>query len=198
MDLLNNYFSTLTFKRLEEKQGYAIYGAAIKSLLGGDKQQTVLAFVPQHLAISNVSKLSELPWKNLQMRMCLKNAYKLKPQTWSFPYSLKNLNLILQDRTKTYSTYACIDEYFPFEILLIHSSKKKTIYQYPNSTNLHWAIDQFSTVFNYNGEQSPMQHTTIETTTAAPVSQISDDGLYNWVSSYTNPPSFKPNYILLD
>ena len=53
MDLLNKYFASLTFNYIEEKQGYAIYGAAIHSQIAGDKQRYVLAFVPAHLGIQS-------------------------------------------------------------------------------------------------------------------------------------------------
>jgi len=159
MNLLNQYFEGLTFRYIEEKQGYAIYGASIYSQLAGDKQRYVLAFVPAHLAIQTSAKLSELPWRNLQTRLCLKTTYRIKPQVWKFPHELPSENFQVSERGKTYTTYKPDDRNFPFEMLLINNPKKKSIYQYPNTVNIHWAIDQFSTVFNYIGESQPIQLT---------------------------------------
>ena len=67
--------------------------------------------------------------------------------------------LNVSKREKNYSTYYIdnkSNEYFPFEVLMINSPKKKTIYQYPNSINLHWTIDQFNTVFNYIGDENDL------------------------------------------
>ncbi len=170
MDLINTYFSKLTFVYLEEKQGYAIYGAALQSMLGGDKQRCVLVFVPGHLGIQSKGRLHELPWQNLQLRMCPKSSYKLIPQTWTFPYTLENIPFTCVNRDSKQTTYKSIDANngthgpdgtFPFELMLLHGPKTKSIYQYPNTTNLHWAMDQFSTILNYIGKKQPIEMTTM-------------------------------------
>ena len=59
------------------------------------------------------------------------------------------------ERKQNYSIYTPTDtNQFPFELVMMHNPKKKTIYQYPNNMNLHWAIDQFQTVFNYNASRN--------------------------------------------
>lgn len=156
MDLLNKYFSRLTFEWVDQKQGYAIYAAGIYNLLGGDNCRFVVLFVPEHLGVLRTAKISELPWQNLQTRTCPKTTYKVRVQDWVFPSNLPNINLVLQQRNKAYSIYSSEDPSFEFEVSLIHSPKKKSIYQYPNNIQLHWAIDQWSTVFNYKGRVHPM------------------------------------------
>ena len=176
MDLLNRFFRTLTFKYVEEKQGYAVYGVAIASMIGGDKQMYVLAFVPVHLGVLQTCGLSDLSWVNLQMRTCLKSTYPtLQPQDWVFPIKINNFDIVTTKRTKTYTSYRARDPAvtFPFELLLLHSSKKRTIYQFPESGNLHWAINKFNTVINYIAPQ-PLQ-------TPAPV--------YVHHTPYPTPPS---------
>lgn len=157
MDILNRYFGSLVFQYIEEKQGYVIYGAAIHSQLAGDKQRYVFAFVPAHLAIQTKAKLSELPWRNLQTRLCPKTTYRLRPQTWKIPHEIDNVNLKISSRNKNYAVYEAENSQFPFEVLLINNPKKKSIYQHPNTINLHWAIDQFCTIFNYTGHTQPIQ-----------------------------------------
>lgn len=184
MDLLNKYFEELTFSYIEEKKGYAIYGAAIHSQMAGDKQRYVLVFVPAHLGIQTSAKLSELPWRNLQTRLCSKITYRLKPQAWTFPYKLLNLTFRVSNRNKTYTTYQqeMADDVpvFPFDVLLIHNPKKKSVYQYPNGMNLHWAIDQFSTVFNYVGEVQPIRLTTLPPLPLIPTPPPAGNPLASW------------------
>lgn len=162
MDLLNHYFSSLTFQYVEEKQNYAVYVAAVNGLVGGDKMRCIIAFVPNHLGIQSKSRLVDLPWKNLQMRACPKGTYKVVIQAWKPPLLDKAIPEVMfnvHKREQHYSTYYVDDKsgvYFPFEVLMVNSPKKKTIYQYPNSMNLHWAIDQYNTVFNYIGDQNLM------------------------------------------
>jgi len=165
MELLNKYFKSLAFQYAEEKQGYVLYAAAVNGLVGGDKMRCIIAFVPAHLGIQNKARLSDLPWKNLQTRVCPKGTYKLSIQAWKPPLldsDIPEVMLSVTKREQHYSTYQVDNkckEYFPFEVLMINSPKKKTMYQYPNSMNLHWAIDQFSTVFNHIEErqQLPLQ-----------------------------------------
>lgn len=149
MDLLNKYFSRLTFEYLEEKQGYSIYAAAVYNLLGGDKVRIVFLFVPGHIPIVKSAKINELKWQNLQARTCPKETYKLRLQDWNFPTNLRNIDFNVANRNKNYTVYSSSDPNFHFQISMIHNPKKKTIYQYPNQMNLHWAIDQWNTVFNY-------------------------------------------------
>lgn len=159
MELLNEYFESLVFQYAEEKQGYVLYAAAVNGLVGGDKMRCIIAFVPAHLGIQNKARLSNLPWKNLQARVCPKSTYKLSIQAWKPPLlnsDIPEVMLSVIKRDQNYSTYRVdskCKENFPFEVLMINSPKKKTMYQYPNSMNLHWAIDQFSTVFNYIEDQ---------------------------------------------
>jgi hypothetical protein len=173
MEILNTYFDTLVFYWVEEKQNQAVYVASVAGMLGGDKMRCIIAFVPAHLGIVAKSKLRDLPWKNLQMRTVPVGTYKTFPQKWKAPtgnssttamhsgagtttmhgntgIAIPDITLKVINRDKNYSTCVSITEGidFPFEVLLIHSPKKNSIYQFPNTMNLHWAIDQFCTVFN--------------------------------------------------
>jgi hypothetical protein len=148
MNIFNDYFNALTFKHTGEKQNYVIYGAAIHSMIGADMCRYILAFVPKNLATAKTAKLRELPWVNLQARLCPKNTFDIRQQSWRAPESAEAMNIMLniKDRSDKHSIYTCS---LPFEVILLHSPKKKTIFQYPNNINLHWAIDQFQTIFNY-------------------------------------------------
>jgi hypothetical protein len=166
MNILAKYFAALEFTYIEEKQNYAIYVAGIDNMIGADMRQFVIAFVPAHLGLLKKARLTELPWKNLQARMCNRSAYKISLQGWRAPSNCEiasNIVLRVENRKDGYSTYKAINfEEFPFEILMIHEAKKRTIYQYPNEMNLHWAIDKFQTIFNYQGNTHPIVHTQVQ------------------------------------
>lgn len=161
MQILNDYFAGVVFQYIEEKQSYAVYAAAIYGLVGGNLQRYVFAFVPAHLGIQDRAKLSALPWKNLQTRMCPQGVYKLKEQSWK-PKSDVNVTFSVKKRETGYSTYNFdINKSeqgisFPFELVMINSPKVKSIYQYPDIMNIHFAIDKFQTIFNYIGDIHPI------------------------------------------
>ncbi len=168
MNLLNRYFSNLIFTRIEDKQGYSIYGACVASMMGGGFKNYVLVFVPVHLAIKSRARISELPWKNLQTRK-IQYGYRLKMQKWKGPPDgVPDILLRVSKRNKRYSEYISDDPNFPFEILLLHESKKKTRYQYNNKIMLSTALESFNSVFNYIGKQSPMYYTTGSSQTPLP------------------------------
>lgn len=158
MEIINKYFENLLFKYIEQRQNFAIYVAAIDTLIGGNKRQFVIVFVSSHLGIQDNVGLNKLPWTNLQTRLCPTDSYKVRPQPWKPPNDVINFDLKIVNRDTNYSSYTCADVHqnFPFEILLIHSPTKKTTYQYPNLINLYWSINQFNTIFNYIGNQHPM------------------------------------------
>ncbi len=157
MELFNPLFRKLTFTQLEQKEGYAIYGAATGNMMGGDQQRFVLVFVPAHLGVLSECNIDQLDWVNIQTRHCPKTTYRIKPQYWKFPDNAPNCDLKVVERTKSYTKYVSEEHGSEFDVLLLHSPKKKTIYQYPNTTNMHWAIDRFETVVTLNKDVSQHQ-----------------------------------------
>lgn len=157
MEIINTYFSTLVFSRIEEKQGYVIYGACIGSMLGGGSQRYVLAFVPSHLAIKTQARLKELSWENLQTRT-LRNSYRMQKQSYRMQRGLPDVLLQVVKRDDKYSTYSG-PEHFPFEVLMIHDPRKKTKYQYNNKLMLSSAIESFNAIFNYTGDEPSINYT---------------------------------------
>ena len=156
MEIFNKYFENLVFTRIEEKQGFVIYGAGIAAMFGAGMQRYILLFIPSHLAFKNQAKISELSWQNLQTRS-LAYSYKLKAQSWNMARDVPDILLNVAERNKNYSTYKGND--FPFEILLLHDPKKKTSYQYHNKIMISAAVETFNAVFNYIGKSSPLLYT---------------------------------------
>lgn len=157
MDVFIPYFKNLTFTRIDEKQGYALYAAMIDSLLQNGSQRYVILFVPAHLAIKTHAKIHELPWQNLQTRT-LVNSYRLRKQAWQSKRGLPDFEFEAISRDKNYTVYRGPSN-FPFEVLMIHNPKKKTTYQYNNRMMLSSMLENFNSIFNYIGHTSPMDYT---------------------------------------
>ncbi len=162
MDIVNKYFDKLVFTRIDEKetmgQRFTVYGAGINCRFEDGNARYVLVFVPAHLAIKTKANIRELPWENLQTRH-LHYSYRLRKQSWNPSRDLQDVDLQVTKREKTYSTYTGPPG-FPFEVLMLHDPRKKTVYQFHNKLRVSAALESFSTVFNYKGEASPMEYTT--------------------------------------
>ena len=171
MEILNKYFGTLIFQYVENKKSYAIYVASIKSMIGGDNQRYVIVFVPESSnssrQIGAKTKIQYLEWTNLQTRTC-PNTYKVTSQQWTSPSSgIPDIIFSINNRVEGFSTYNFSPNkseisHFPFELIMIHSAKKKSIYQYPNDININWAIDQFTAIFNLKVVQQLKQEPEFE------------------------------------
>jgi hypothetical protein len=126
MDIFSAYLGKLVFTRIETLGEYTIYGARISAMLGGDLQRYILLFVPNAYARSEKAYIHELKWKNLQTRT-LRNSYSLPKQSW-FPPKSPDFLLEIVDRTEQHSVFGNKD--FPYDVKILHDSKKRTIYQY--------------------------------------------------------------------
>lgn len=162
MDLINKYFTGLTFTRIDEKgtpdgTHFAVYGAGIAGMFGDGNALYVLLFVPAHLAVQTKGSISELPWENLQTRR-LKYGYPLRKQSWKPPRNLPDPIFQVTERTAGYTSYHG-PQGFPFEVILLHDPRKKTKYQYYNKITLSSALETFSSSFTYRGQVSPMEYT---------------------------------------
>lgn len=151
MEVINSYFKNLIFSKVDEKEGFVIYGVCVTSGLGGGTKRYVLLFVPKHLAFKPKARIHELAWQNLQTRE-LAYSYKLPQQRWTRPRDAYDEEIFVKDRNTKHSLYSCS---LPFEILLLHTPKKKTIYQYRNKLAISSALETFNAIFNYVGETSP-------------------------------------------
>ena len=146
MDILNTYFESLDFYYIKTlSDNYQLYGAAVHTLLDADIQRCILAFVPVTAFTPKVSKLKDLPWVNLQARECSTEDYNLVPQNWRTPKNLPNLLFRVFETDKTGKSYKCINHKLPLRIKVLYG---KDIDGHRTTVNLHWAVDQYNTIFN--------------------------------------------------
>lgn len=148
MELINAYFDRLLFTKVDQKEGFTIYAAAIASSYGDGKKTYALAFVPVHMAILSKGYLKDFHWQNFQLRS-LSNGWKLAPQRWD-TRQMKGLEtpmFRIVDRNETRTKYIC--ETAPLEMLLLHDPKKKSNYQYGDRINLVAALITFRCVLNF-------------------------------------------------
>lgn len=151
--IVNKYFEGLVFSKVEEKDGFAVYMARIADQLISDGSKYVVAFVPLHLAVKVQAKLSELAWQNLQTRT-VKQSYRIPPQRWVVPQGVPFLRFTLVSRTSTHTLYK--SDQIPFELLMMHNEKKKTLYQYYPTIHLPAGLDSYGCVLHYVGDKHPL------------------------------------------
>ena len=122
MEILNAYFGDLLFVKVEKKENFTVYAAAISSSYGDGKKQYALAFIPSHMAILDKGYLRDLHWQNLQTRT-LTNGYKLPIQKWNIPRGIPTPMFDVIERNEAKSKYKCESE--PLEMILLHDPKKE-------------------------------------------------------------------------
>lgn len=158
MNLLNAHFRNLQFTIVDEKDGYAIYGAGIQSQLAG-KKRYVLLFVKSQFATQRQASINELNYDNLQTRE-LSYSYKLKPQPFVPSQKVEDVLFESIQRTKEKTVYR--SHGLPLQIELLHDPKKQTVYQYNNKVTLTAALGMFNTVItveDYTRDVGNAQHT---------------------------------------
>src|SRR5207253_2706248 len=124
--LIESYFLKLIFKHVETKQGYFLYAACVGKY-GNERGKYVILFVPEGCSTIVTGTINQLRWRNLQTRT-IKNEYKLPVQHWSIPRNVDDIEFQNMNRSDTESQY--YSSQCPFEILLLHNPKKKTIFQW--------------------------------------------------------------------
>ena len=159
MDSINKCFSSVTLLKVENKEGFSIYAAALASSLGNDAKPYVLAFVPEHLAIEQRASLSNLQWENVQTRF-LVTGYRLpdgRPipqQKWAIPKDVVNFMFNITAREPDKTRY--VAEGGQLDLVLIHDKKKKTEYQYHNKINLIAALSTHRCVISHRTTGIPL------------------------------------------
>lgn len=150
MDIINHYLDDLIFIKVDRREDYAIYAAAINSSLGNGKKQYIIISVPNHIALKERSKIVDLvDWKSVQTRT-LTNGYKIQSQNWRMPRSNVPIPMFnMSNRTQTYTKYT-LEEHPEVEMVLLHDPKKKSNLQYYNRINLVAALATFNCVISLN------------------------------------------------
>ena len=163
MNILNTHFKNLLFSIVEERDGYAIYGAGIQSQLAG-KKRYVLLFVKSQFATKRQAHIHELPYENLQTRE-LAYSYNLRPQPFVLSQKASDPLFEYTQRTKEKTVYRSTG--IPLQIELLHNPKKTTMCQYNNKITLSAAIGMFNTVINVEEFQNTYQEPTYYPQTAS-------------------------------
>lgn len=191
--LLNRYFSSLVFVKLEQKESVVLYGACIASGLAGGYKRYIIAMVPIVKAHLDKCKLHELMWKVLQVRV-LYQSYRLREQAWKMTRDMGDMILRVKSRDSKSSHYqpeSCVGSRFPqtYEIVLLHDPKKKTQYQYNNRITLSAAVETFHMIFSIVDSVSRPPHPPPHPPIQSSSSIVSSDAyvapeMRGWDSSY--------------
>lgn len=147
MELINYYFSRLTFTQVDEKDNFVVYGACVASGLGGGRKRYILLFVPMRYRGARQIRIDEVRWSCLQTRE-LEGSYRLKSQQWTIPHEGEEYRFDIGRRTTGESIYYCHD--LPsLKVSLLHDPRKKTKYQYHNRLLLKAMICLFRCVITF-------------------------------------------------
>src|ERR1700752_2516052 len=105
MNVLNEFFKTVLFYKVDAKDDFAIYAAEISNLTSDGNKKYVILFVPHHLAQKDKAMIFDLPWRSLQMRS-IKAQYRCgKPVLWKYPRDLPDPMMTVRDRQDSHSIY---------------------------------------------------------------------------------------------
>ena len=145
MDIIADIFSDIILTKVDEKEGYTIFASRIASRLAGGYQRYVLVFA-QGYGYNKHINIRDVVWQNLQTRHLL-NSYRLRPQHLNIiSHRVNDVLLHVVRRTPKHTEYRAPS--FPYEVLLLHDPKKKTVYQYSNKIYLSAALDTFQCIVN--------------------------------------------------
>lgn len=147
MDIINRCFADILFTKVDKKEGYMIYAAAVVSSFGDGKKQYILLFVPEHLSILAQAHIYDLNWGNLQTRI-LKNGYTLKQQKWVPPKDIQPPMFSLIERSNDRSKYLSEINGIKMELILLNDPKKQSAIQYHSKMNLIACIATFRCVIS--------------------------------------------------
>jgi hypothetical protein len=156
--IINRFFEKLIFVKLDKKEEYAIYGAALNSSFGDGKKEYVLLFVPTHMSILDRARIDDLHWKSLQTRI-LTNGYKMKAQKWDIPRggNVPMFNIVHRNEERSkYTMDGDINN--EVEMVIKHDPKKKSKMQYHNKMNIIAALGTFKCIIVLNENAPPKQH----------------------------------------
>lgn len=155
MEIINDYFNTLIFSKVDVKDNFSIYAAGIYTGLAGEAKRYVFLFVHESKSYKQRGKIYEFEWVSLQTRE-LPGSYKLTKQYWKIDRDLPDLKLSVVNRETNKSTYAFDNPSVYFlKCELIHNPRKKTIYQYHNKITLSGAIETFNMVISLIQSKMP-------------------------------------------
>ena len=179
MEIINDYFRTLIFTKVDTKDNFCIYAAGIYTGLAGEAKRYIIIFVHESKSYKQRGNIYDFEWVSIQTRE-LPGSYRLNKQYWKLDRDLPDLKLSIVTREQDKSIYSFIDSSIYFlKCELIHNPKKKTIYQYHNKITLSGAIETFNMVISLIPSKMPrypkIEHQTVPHTYIKDVDDDIDD-----------------------
>lgn len=170
MEFINRYFRGLLFSKVDDRDGFTIYGACIASGLGGGRKRYILLYVRHDVShySDGAVRIDDVTWTCLQTRE-LQGSYKLKPQSWIMPASAEDCMFEITSRTIGESVFK--SEQLPsVNLSMVHDPRKRSKYQYHNRMLLKAMLTMFKAVITI---VPPMQY--------SPINQVVGDVDYELI-----------------
>jgi hypothetical protein len=165
--IIDSYFSTLVFTKVDivdtATDAMMIYVAKIAAATMSKGSRYVILTVPFGPYGERV-RVTSVPWTSLQTRVQEGSKYgKIPAQAWKVPNGVTDVHYSFIERTMGYTKYRpsvynhgrsnvptslarWVNPTFPYEVMLLHNPKKKTMYQHHNHLTLMVAIETFECV----------------------------------------------------
>ncbi len=146
---LEQYFSTLEFRKTGYKGSFAVYGAKVPAMFQSNSRYifVIVDATRTNTPLYDSSRLANLPWVSLQTRLIDKDSdqYRLPLQQWRVKANVSDAKLLLQGRGKIQTEY--LSEDGSLRAALLHDPAVKSIYQHHSSVMVSTAIETFRAIF---------------------------------------------------
>lgn len=155
--VLTEYYGSLVFTRVDQKNGYCIYVAKLETMLADGSGKYIFLFVPFERSQQQRATIGNLSWMNLQTRSVktytLENgrSLRLPPQEFRPPrlrYDPAFIVLERNSRSTKYSSEVCNLGGDCFDMELLLDPRRKTKFQYHNRLSLTTALETFNCLIN--------------------------------------------------
>lgn len=146
---LKDYFAGIYCVKVETNRGQGVYYAKIFSFLGNDNRYLVVTVPNDNSPDGTQMMLQNMNFSSIQTRT-IPTDYDMPPQQYQKNYDTPLKNYRLQSRGEnTMSRTQYYSYNAPIEVVLLHDSKAKSRYQYPDTIPLHHALETYQCVVSF-------------------------------------------------
>lgn len=146
---IDQYFSSLVFKKYDIAEDYTTYIAAVTTYESTPKQKYVLVCVMNQDAILEKARINNLRWFSITATDNIKPLTMYPPQPFYKSQKDEDVSdekvLVVKDRSYERTLYG-ITLPLPVEVYLAHLVKKHSMMQFPDKLTLHQAINTYNCV----------------------------------------------------
>jgi hypothetical protein len=142
--MLCEYFGNPMMTKMKDVNGYSMYIAKPKCMLGLHSRYINVMIVQDSSPLGTVSLLDQLKWTSFQTRT---RTEKYNLESFNYTPSRRSSNkIVLTERGDRYCKYACEDLPLDVTLILEDWEPKQTAYNYQNSGYIYQALETWKTI----------------------------------------------------